>query len=610
MSDINKIKKISSLLRYYIIKSTTEAGSGHPTSSLSSVELMSVLFFGGFFRYKIDKPDYHNNDRLIFSKGHAAPLLYSLWTVAGAIKEEELMTLRKFMSRLEGHPTHRFPYAEAATGSLGQGLSIGLGMALCAKYIDELPFRTFVLLGDSEMSEGSQWEAIQIARHYRLDNLIGIIDVNGLGQRGQTLFGKNINEYRKRISSFGWKTIPVNGHDIDEIENAYKEALVPEDKPVMIIADTVKGKGISIFEGQENWHGKPLSEEEAEKALNELRDIGTEIKAKISLPDNTEPAYKKIFSERIEIADKPISTRKAYGIGLVNAFLKFPSMVVLDAEVSNSTFSSIFKDKIPSRFFEMYIAEQNMAGVALGLSLRNKIPFMSSFAAFLTRAFDQIRMSRHSDSNIKIAGSHAGVSIGEDGVSQMGLEDIALFRTVPDSVVLYPSDGISAIRLVEKAAEHYGNVYIRTTRTDTPIIYPPSEEFEIGGSKVLKKNNKDVATIITAGITLHEALKAYEELAKEDIFIRIIDLYSIKPIDKKAINEAAIETKFIFTIEDHYPEGGLGEAVISALEQPCKFKIIAVKKLPVSGKPSELLEYEGISKDSIVKAVKEMLMAG
>lgn len=610
MSDINKIKKISSLLRYYIIKSTTEAGSGHPTSSLSSVELMSVLFFGGFFRYKIDKPDYHNNDRLIFSKGHAAPLLYSLWTVAGAIKEEELMTLRKFMSRLEGHPTHRFPYAEAATGSLGQGLSIGLGMALCAKYIDELPFRTFVLLGDSEMSEGSQWEAIQIARHYRLDNLIGIIDVNGLGQRGQTLFGKNINEYRKRISSFGWKTIPVNGHDIDEIENAYKEALVPEDKPVMIIADTVKGKGISIFEGQENWHGKPLSEEEAEKALNELRDIGTEIKAKISLPDNTEPAYKKIFSERIEIADKPISTRKAYGIGLVNAFLKFPSMVVLDAEVSNSTFSSIFKDKIPSRFFEMYIAEQNMAGVALGLSLRNKIPFMSSFAAFLTRAFDQIRMSRHSYSNIKIAGSHAGVSIGEDGVSQMGLEDIALFRTVPDSVVLYPSDGISAIRLVEKAAEHYGNVYIRTTRTDTPIIYPPSEEFEIGGSKVLKKNNKDVATIITAGITLHEALKAYEELAKEDIFIRIIDLYSIKPIDKKAINEAAIETKFIFTIEDHYPEGGLGEAVISALEQPCKFKIIAVKKLPVSGKPSELLEYEGISKDSIVKAVKEMLMAG
>lgn len=610
MSETDKLKKISALLRYYIINSTTSAGSGHPTSSLSAVELMNVLFFGGFFRYRIDKPDYHNNDRLIFSKGHAAPLLYSLWTVAGAVKEQELMTLRKFMSRLEGHPTHRFPYAEAATGSLGQGLSIGLGMALSAKYIDELPFRTFVLLGDSEMSEGSQWEAIQIACHYKLDNLIGIIDVNGLGQRGQTLFGKNINEYEKRISSFGWKTIAINGHNLSEIEKAYKEALIPEEKPVMIIADTVKGKGISIFEGQENWHGRPLSEEEAEKALNELGVTDKEIKAEISMPENIEPACKKITSEKIAISDKPLSTRKAYGIGLVNAFLKFPSMVVLDAEVSNSTFSSIFKEKIPSRFFEMYITEQNMAGVALGLSLRNKIPFISSFAAFLTRAFDQIRMSRHSDSNIKIAGSHAGVSIGEDGVSQMGLEDIAMFRTIPDSVVLYPSDAISAIRLVEKAAEHFGNVYIRTTRTDTPLIYSPSEEFEIGGSKILKRNDEDAATIITAGITLHEALQAYEELAKQDIHVRIIDLYSIKPIDKKAINEAAAETKFIITVEDHYPEGGLGEAVISALEQPCKFKIIAVNKLPVSGKPSELLEYEGISKEGIVKTVKEILGAG
>ncbi|MDD3520554.1 MAG: transketolase [Actinomycetota bacterium] len=607
MSEIDKLKKISVLLRYYIVNSTTNAGSGHPTSSLSSVELMNVLFFGGFFRYRIDKPDYHNNDRLIFSKGHAAPLLYSLWTVAGAIKEEELMTLRKFMSRLEGHPTHRFPYAEAATGSLGQGLSIGLGMALCAKYIDELPFKTFVLLGDSEMSEGSQWEAIQIACHYKLDNLIGIIDVNGLGQRGQTLFGKNIYEYEKRISSFGWKTILINGHDINEIEKAYKEALMAKEKPVMIIADTVKGKGISIFEGLENWHGKPLSQKEAEKALNELGEIDKKIKVKIALPENIEPADKKITADKIKITDKPVSTRKAYGIGLVNAFLKFPSMVVLDAEVSNSTFSSIFKDNITSRFFEMYITEQNMAGVALGLSLRNKIPFISSFAAFLTRAFDQIRMSRHSDSNIKIAGSHAGTSIGEDGVSQMGLEDIAMFRSIPDCVVLYPSDGISTIKLVEKAANHFGNVYIRTTRMNTPIIYAPSEEFEIGGSKVLKKNHEDAATVITAGITLHEALKAYEELLKEDIYIRIIDLYSIKPIDKKTINEAALETKFIITVEDHYPEGGLGEAVISSLEHPCKFKIIAVKKLPVSGKPSELLEYEEISKDSIVNAVKEII---
>jgi len=607
MSDTDKLKKISNLLRYYIINSTTMAGSGNPTSSLSSVELMNVLFFGGFFRYRIDKPDFENNDRIIFSKGHAAPLLYSLWTVAGAIKEEELMTLRKLKSRLEGHPTHRFPYSEAATGSLGQGLSIGLGMALCAKYIDELPFKTFVLLGDSEMSEGSQWEAIQIAWHYKLDNLIGIIDVNGLGQRGETLYGKNIYEYEKRISSFGWKTILINGHDINEIKKAYTEALIPEKKPVMIIADTIKGKGISIFEGKQNWHGRPLSKEEAEKAKTELGEIDRNLKAEISFPENIKPASTKINVKKIELTNDPISTRKAYGIGLVNTFSKFPSMVVLDAEVSNSTFSSIFKDKIPSRFFEMYIAEQNMAGVALGLSLRNKIPFMSSFAAFLTRAFDQIRMSRHSDSNIKIVGSHAGVSIGEDGVSQMGLEDIALFRAVPDSVILYPSDGISAVKLVEKAAEYHGNVYIRTTRMETPVIYAQSEEFEIGGSKVLKRNKKDEVTVIAAGITLHEALKAYELLRKENIFIRVIDLYSIKPLDKKAIKEAAIETNALITVEDHYPEGGLGEAVITSLELPCKFKILAVKKIPVSGSPSELLKYEGISQENIVNEVKEML---
>jgi transketolase len=607
MVDMDKIKKLTNLLRYYIINSTTNAGSGHPSSSLSSVELMAVLFFGGFFKYKIDDPAFFNNDRVIFSKGHAAPLLYSLWAAAGAINQEELLTLRKFNSRLEGHPTYRFPYSEAATGSLGQGLSIGIGMAINASYIDMIPYNTFVLLGDSEMSEGSQWEAIQIAAHYKLNNLIGILDVNGLGQRGETLYGKNIHDYEKRISAFGWKTITVDGHKTQEIANAYEEALKNTDNPVMIIAKTLKGKGVKLFEDKNGWHGKPLSREQAEEAIIGLGEIDKNIIGKISEPEPAELSKQKTDFEKILIDNKAISTRKAYGMALVNVFLKFPSIVALDAEVSNSTFSEIFKQKIPSRFFEMYVAEQNMAGVALGLSLRNKIPFVSTFAAFLTRAFDQIRMSRHSNSNIKFVGSHAGVSIGEDGVSQMGLEDISMFRSVPGSVILYPCDGTSTMKLVEKAADHFGNVYIRTTRMDTPIIYPPDEDFIIGGSKILKKSRRDKATVVAAGITLHEALKAYEELKKEGIYIRVIDMYSIKPLDKFNINNAAAETKNIITVEDHYPEGGLGEAVASSIECPCKIIILAVRKLPLSGKPSELLDFEEISKDSIINAIKDIL---
>lgn len=606
MIDIDEIRNLAKLIRYYILISTTNAGSGHPTSSMSAVELMTVLLFGNFFRYKIDDPGFVNNDRLIFSKGHASPLLYSLWAAAGAIGTEELLTLRKFKSRLEGHPTFRFPYAEAATGSLGQGLSIGLGMALNAKYIDLLPYNTFVLLGDSEMSEGSQWEAIQIASYYRLDNLIGIIDVNGLGQRGETLFGKNTAAFSKRISAFGWKTLIIDGHNIPEISDAYDEALKSEGEPVMIIAGTLKGKGFTVFEDKNGWHGKALLKDQAEAAIKELGEIDKDIKGKIAVPEIIEPLVQKKDFEEFKVEDEIISTRKAYGKSLVNVFSKFPSIVVLDAEVSNSTFSDIFKEKIPERFFEMFITEQNMVGIALGLSLRNKIPFISSFAAFLTRAFDQIRMSRHSNANIKFAGSHAGVSIGEDGVSQMGLEDIAMFRTIPDSVVLYPCDGISTMKLVEKAAGHFGNVYLRTTRMDTSRVYLPDEDFVIGGCKVLKENKKDIACVITAGITVHEALRAYEELKKEGIFVMVIDLYSIKPLDKKTVNDAALKTKFILTVEDHYPEGGLGEAVISALDVLCKFKILAVRKIPLSGNPSQLLDYEDISKDSIIREIKKI----
>lgn len=608
MINKEKIEKISKLIRYYILTSTTKAGSGHPSSSLSAVELAVTLLFGGFFRFRIDDVNYINNDRLVFSKGHASPLLYSLWVAAGVVSGEEMLTLRKFSSRLEGHPTSNFKYAEAATGSLGQGLSIGLGMALNAKYIDKMQYKTFVLLGDSEMTEGSQWEAIQIAAHYKLDNFIGIIDVNRLGQSKETMYGSSIEAYKERISSFGWETFTIDGHNIEEIADAYKHSITVKDKPSMIIARTVKGKGVSILEDKSGWHGKAISEEQMNTALKELGEIDKNIRGEISKPDNADIYKTEIKkSDRINIEGDKISTRRAYGNALVNIFTKFPQMVVLDAEVSNSTYSEIFGKQYPERFFEMYIAEQNMIGAALGLSLRGKIPFVSTFASFLTRAFDQIRMSQYSKSNIKFIGSHVGVSIGEDGPSQMGLEDIAMFRTLLDSVVLYPSDGISTEKLVEKAAGHYGNVYIRTTRMDTPVIYNDKDSFEIGGSKIVKESENDAVTVCAAGVTLHEALKAYEELRQENIFLRVIDLYSIKPIDRSTILKAQEETKAVITVEDHFAEGGLGEAVKSVASENSPVYILAVRKMPRSGKPFELLDFEEISSKAIAKKVKDII---
>jgi len=606
--DKEKLEKISRFIRYLILISTTKAGSGHPSSSLSAVELMVTLLFGGFFKFRIDDPGYINNDRLIFSKGHASPLMYSLWSAAGVVSEEELLTLRKFSSRLEGHPTPNFEYSEAATGSLGQGLSIGLGMALNAKYIDKLPYNTYVLMGDSEMTEGSQWEAIQIAAHYKLDNITGIIDVNRLGQSVETIYGSNIEAYKERVSSFGWKTFTVDGHNIEEIADAYKNALIVKDRPVMIIAKTIKGKGVSLLEDKNGWHGKTVSDEQKNAALDELGEIDKNIRGEILKPEQADISKSEIIkSDNITAEGDKISTRRAYGNALVNIFKKFPQMVVLDAEVSNSTFSGVFKEKFPKRYFEMYIAEQNMVGTALGLSIRNKIPFISSFAAFMTRAFDQIRMSQYSGSNIKFVGSHAGVSIGEDGPSQMGLEDIAMFRTLINCVVLYPSDGISTEKLMEKAAAHFGNVYIRTTRMDTPIIYSDKDSFEIGGSKVVKESKNDAVTVCAAGVTLHEALKAYEKLKKENIFLRIIDLYSIKPIDKYSILKAQKETSAIITVEDHFAEGGIGEAVKSIASETGPVYILAVRKLPRSGKAFELLEYEEISSKAIINKVRDIL---
>ncbi len=609
MTTMERLENIARLIRYYILTSTTAAGSGHPTSSLSAADLMTALFFGGIMRFDAEHPENPNNDRIIFSKGHASPLFYSLWTVAGKISEQELMTMRKFGSPLEGHPTVSFPYTEAATGSLGQGLSIGVGMALNAKYIDKLPYKTFVLLGDSEMAEGSQWEAIQIAAYYRLDNLIGILDVNRLGQRGETMYGHNLDAYRKRISAFGWKSIVIDGHSLDQIIVAYRKALRSKEKPVMIIAKTIKGKGFSFIEDKDGWHGKALNKEEYERGLMVFGPVDTSIREQLRKPLRKRPG-ETVTVKPPDIAyspDKPVATRRAYGNALARISPAFPDMVVLDAEVSNSTFSGIFNNQYPDRFFEMFIAEQNMVGTALGLSRRGKIPFISSFAAFLTRAFDQIRMSQYSGANVKICGSHAGVSIGEDGPSQMGLEDISMFRALLNSVVLYPSDAVSTERLVEEAAGHHGLVYIRTTRADTPILYSNDEAFPVGGSKLLRKSDHDRLTVIAAGITLHEALAAYGELKGAGIFIRIIDLYSVKPIDAKTVTEAAHDTGAIITVEDHFAEGGIGEAVRSLLSTtPVPVYSLAVRKMPKSGKPFELLDYEEISRNSIVKKVREL----
>ncbi len=607
---MNNLEKIAKLIRYYSLVMSTEAGSGHPTSSLSATDLMTGLLFGGTFKYDLDNPGNPNNDRLIFSKGHASPLFYSIWAAAGKVSEQDLMTFRKFGSPLEGHPTRAFRYAEAATGSLGQGLPIGVGMALNAKYLDKLPYRTYVLLGDSEMTEGSQWEAMEIAAYYKLDNLIGIIDVNRLGQRGETMYGHDLSVYKNRAASFGWEPIVIDGHHFPQILTACKQALQTKDRPVMIIAKTIKGKGVPFVEDKNGWHGKPLKKDDLVRALEELGPVDRTVRGNIAKPDDRKPAIVRAADAKPVSynSEKAVATRHAYGTGLERIFPRFPNMVVLDAEVSNSTYAELFKEKHPDRYFEMFIAEQNMAGTALGLSIRGKIPFVSSFAAFLTRAFDQIRMSRYSQANIKFCGSHAGVSIGEDGPSQMGLEDIALFRTLTNSVVLYPSDAVSTEKLVEAMAEHAGITYLRTTRQNTPIVYRNDEVFRIGGSKVLRSSKKDRAAVLAAGITLHEALKAYDELKTQGILVRVVDLYSIKPLDAATVKKAADETGAVITVEDHYAEGGLGEAVAGTLaEHGARVYCLAVTKMPKSGKPGELLDYEGISKSAIVNKVKDIV---
>jgi len=607
---IEHLQALAQRVRYLCVNTTTAAHSGHLTSSLSAVDLMTALLFGGTFRYNTLCPDHPNNDRLIFSKGHASPLFYALWTVAGGIEESELASYRHLGSRLGGHPTPLFPYADAATGSLGQGLGIGLGMALNAKRLDCLPYRTYVLIGDSEMAEGSQWETLQLAAFYRTSNLVGIIDVNRLGQSRETMQGRDIDSYVRQVTAFGWKAIAIDGHDISAICEALRSAGKESERPVMIIARTVKGKGISFLEDKEGWHGKALDETAKEKALKELAGANLDLHGEIAMPEEKSAAPLESWSapEPAYVLGKEVATRVAFGNALKRLALRFPRLVVLDGEVSNSTMSEIFAKQEPQRYFEMFIAEQNMVEVALGLSLHGKIPFVSTFAAFFARAFDQIRMCQYSRANIKFVGSHAGVSIGEDGPSQMGLEDIALFRALLNSVVLHPCDAVSTERLVETAMTLEGIVYLRTLRQKTPVIYDRSETFAVGASKILRQCPLDRVTLVAAGATVHEALAAFASLSAEDIPARVIDAYSIKPIDKANLREAANITGLIVTIEDHYPAGGLGEAVQSALaDDPVPVVVMAVRNIPMSATPDEQRNLAGISASHIVKTVKDLL---
>ena len=606
-NSLEKRQQIAIQLRRWILQITTNAGSGHATSSLSAVELMAELLFGGHFRFDVHHPDAPNNDRLIFSKGHASPLYYALWTAAGQVDRQRLENYRQFGSLLEGHPTSRFPLTEAATGSLGQGLSVGVGLALAAK-MDQLDYRTFVLLGDSEMAEGSQWEAIQIAAQYRLNNLVGVIDVNRLGQRGETMYGADLHQYQKKVEAFGWQTVVVgDGHDFAELSEAYHRAAASAEQPTMLIASTTKGKGVSFLEDEDGWHGKALDDDQMHAALEEVGLGDPNIRGELTAPNDRHPlTVLPADAEQLEHRlGEEVATRTAYGEAIKRLAPQYPEMVALDAEVSNSTRAKFFADSYPNRFFEMFIAEQNMVGAAVGLGQRGKIPFVSTFAAFLTRAFDQIRMARYSDANVKFVGSHCGVSIGADGPSQMGLEDIAMFRSVQESVVLYPSDAVSTQRLVEAMMNHHGISYLRTTRGETPVIYACDEQFEIGGCKVLRRSDRDRYTLIAAGITLHEALAAHSILLEEGITVRVIDLYSIKPLDHATIRKAADATETLFTIEDHVPEGGIGEAVLTSLsDHRTPVRCLAVRKRPLSGASERLLDDQGLSAERIVAAVK------
>jgi transketolase len=600
-------------LRVDSIRCTTKAGSGHPTSSMSAADLMAVLL-RSYLRYDFDNSQNSNNDHLIFSKGHASPLLYSLYKAAGAISDEELLSLRTFGSRLEGHPTPALPWVDVATGSLGQGLPIGVGIALAGKYLDKRPYHVWVLLGDSEMAEGSIWEAFDHASHYQLNNLIAILDVNRLGQRGETMLGWNTRAYADRARAFGWQAIEIDGHNLEEIDTAYGQAISSQaNVPTLIVARTIKGKGVASLEDKGGWHGKALPHDDAQKAVQELggeRYMVVQVQKPAPAAPLSRPAPQPLQLPSYAVGSS-VATRKAYGEALKALGAGWADVVALDGEVSNSTFAEVFAHAFPDRYFEMYISEQQMVAAAVGLGVRGYLPFASTFAAFLTRAYDFIRMAAISHANIRLCGSHAGVSIGEDGPSQMALEDLAMLRAVHGSTVLYPCDANQTAKLVAEMANVKGISYLRTTREKTPIIYAPSDLFPIGGSKVLRRSERDEVTIIAAGITLHEALKAYDQLQSEGISARVIDAYSVKPLDKVTIVEAARASYGrVIVAEDHWSEGGLGDAVLEVLANEGLPKLhvmkLAVRTMPGSGKPDELMDAAGISARSIIIAARAL----
>jgi transketolase len=608
--DLDFVQELAQQLRVDGIRMSTNAGSGHPTSSMSAADLMAVLM-ARHLRYDFHDPQ-QANDHLIFSKGHASPLLYAIFRAAGAISEEEMFTYRKLGSRLQGHPTPVIPWVDVATGSLGQGLPIAVGIALAGRMLDRLPYHVWVLCGDSELAEGSIWEAIDKAGFYGLPNLTPIFDVNRLGQRGPTEYEWNTEVYRRRVEAFGCDALVIDGHDLGAVDEAFSRARQASDRPTVVIARTIKGKGFSEIHDKDGWHGKALPKDMAERAIKELGGVRS-LSVEVQVPEPGAPAIADDGGGSVSLpsykkGDK-VATRKAYGDAL-RALGALRRVVALDGEVSNSTHADEFKQAYPERFFEMFIAEQQLVAAAVGMSVRHYVPFVSTFAAFFSRAYDFIRMAAISRANIRLSGSHAGVEIGEDGPSQMALEDLAAMRAVEGSTVLYPCDATSTAQLVQAMATTGGIVYLRTTRGAYPVLYGEEDRFTIGGARVIRQSQSDRVAIVAAGVTVHNAIQAAEELQGEGIAVRILDCYSVKPIDRESLREAARVTGGrLLVVEDHYPEGGLGAAVMEALSaepDPPRIVHLAVKGLPGSGKPAELMDAAGISARHIVAAAREL----
>jgi len=607
MTDAER-RELGQQFRVDSVRMSAAAKSGHPTSAMSAADLLAVLV-DGYLRYDFDEPKSPANDRLVFSKGHASTLVYAIFRAAGVVSDEELMRYRKHGSMLEGHPTPLIPWVDVATGSLGQGLPIGVGMALAGKYLEKLPTRVWVLCGDSEMAEGSMWEAFEHASHFELDNLTAIIDVNRLGQRGETMVGWNLDRYVARAEAFGWNAIEVDGHDVEAIDEAFSQAVATTGKPTVVVARTKKGKGVAAVEDKNGFHGKPLDDPDAAIAeLGGLRDIHVDVATPEATPAPA-GASAKLELPRYEIGAE-VATRKAYGDALTALGSARPDVVVLDGEVSNSTFAETFAKTHPERYFEMYIAEQQMVAAAVGLQAVGWRPFASTFAAFLSRAYDFTRMAAVSRATLALCGSHAGVSIGEDGPSQMGLEDIASLRAIHGSTVLHPCDANQTAKLVAAMADREGISYLRTLRPALPVLYGAEDEFDIGGSRVLRSSDEDDVALIGAGITVHEALKAADSLADEGILARVIDAYSIKPLDAGTVLAAVEATGRLLTIEDHWPEGGLGDAVLEAVadtDEPPRVVKLAVREMPRSGTPDECMAAAGIDAEHIAAAARQLV---